>query len=95
MLTFFPPLHPSRERPVLDRLSAVLQRILSTTEVTKNVNKNNATHGVLFEAIHVIIHQASARPAPAAARAARARTAHAADFRRAARPPCRLAGARH
>jgi len=38
----------------------VLQRVISTTEVTKNVNKNNATHGVLFEAINVIIHEGKA-----------------------------------
>jgi len=34
----------------------VLQRIVSGTEVTKNVNKNNATHAVLFEAINLSIH---------------------------------------
>ena len=34
----------------------MLQRIVSGTEVTKNVNKNNATHAVLFEAINLSIH---------------------------------------
>jgi AP-2 complex subunit alpha len=60
MITFFPPLSPQRDRMLVDRLVHVLQRIIATTEVTKNVNKNNATHAVLFEAIHVIIHQGRA-----------------------------------
>ena len=37
-------------------LQEVLQRIVSGTDVTKNVNKNNATHAVLFEAINLSIH---------------------------------------
>ena len=41
------------------RVSEVLQRIISGTDVTKNVNKNNATHAVLFEAINLTIHLGS------------------------------------
>ena len=32
------------------------QRIVTGTDVTKNVNKNNVTHAVLFEAINLVIH---------------------------------------
>lgn len=38
------------------RVSEVLQRIVTGTDVTKNVNKNNVTHAVLFEAINLVIH---------------------------------------
>lgn len=34
----------------------VLKRIIKKTEVTKSVNKNNADHGILFEATNLIIH---------------------------------------
>lgn len=30
--------------------------IVNKTEVTKNVNKNNSDHAILFEAINLIIH---------------------------------------
>jgi AP-2 complex subunit alpha len=30
--------------------------IVNKTEVTKNVNKNNSDHSILFEAINLIIH---------------------------------------
>lgn len=48
---------PSDSQLVVD-LRDVLDKILSRTEVTKSVNKNNADHGVLFEAIKVIIYYA-------------------------------------
>ena len=32
----------------------VLQRILLHTDVVKNVNKNNASHAVLFEALALV-----------------------------------------
>ena len=41
------------------RVSEVLQRIVTGTDVTKNVNKNNVTHAVLFEAINLVIHRTS------------------------------------
>jgi AP-2 complex subunit alpha len=34
----------------------MLLKIVNNTEVTKNVNKNNADHAILFEAINLIIH---------------------------------------
>jgi AP-2 complex subunit alpha len=37
-------------------LLQVLQRILVGTDVVKNVNKNNASHAVLFEAIALVMH---------------------------------------
>ncbi|KAL1523477.1 hypothetical protein AB1Y20_018415 [Prymnesium parvum] len=53
MLQFFP---PPDEHALKMRVSEVLQRIISGTDVTKNVNKNNATHAILFEAINLVIH---------------------------------------
>lgn len=53
MLQFFP---PPEEHALKMRVSEVLQRIIAGTEVTKNVNKNNATHSILFEAINLVIH---------------------------------------
>lgn len=35
----------------------VLQRILMGTDVVKNVNKNNASHAVLFEALALVSSQ--------------------------------------
>jgi AP-2 complex subunit alpha len=34
----------------------ILKRIIKKTEVTKSVNKNNTDHGILFEAVNLIIH---------------------------------------
>mmetsp|Transcript_2698 Transcript_2698/g.7705 ORF Transcript_2698/g.7705 Transcript_2698/m.7705 type:complete len:1005 (+) Transcript_2698:224-3238(+) len=56
LITYFPPLERDTDGVLIDRLVTVLQLIISKTEVTKNVNKNNATHAVLFEAIQLIIH---------------------------------------
>jgi AP-2 complex subunit alpha len=50
---FFP---PPEEHALKMRVSEVLQRIVTGTDVTKNVNKNNVTHAVLFEAINLVIH---------------------------------------
>lgn len=57
MLQFFP---PPEEHALKMRVSEVLQRIISGTDVTKNVNKNNATHSILFEAINLVIHLGNA-----------------------------------
>eukprot|EP00505_MAST-04D_sp_SCG-Rhode-Island_P001696 Stramenopile-MAST_4_protein_1696 len=54
MLQYFP---LPKDSTLLGRLNEVLERILSRTEVTKSVNKNNADHSILFEAINLIIHQ--------------------------------------
>ena len=40
-------------------MDEVLERILTKTEVTKSVNKNNADHAILFEACNLIIHHCS------------------------------------
>lgn len=37
-------------------LTDILRRIVKRTEVHKSVNKNNANHGILFEAANLIIH---------------------------------------
>jgi AP-2 complex subunit alpha len=42
------------------KLNEMLNFILSKTEVTKNVNKNNAEHCILFEAVELIIAQGEA-----------------------------------
>ncbi|XP_022752625.1 AP-2 complex subunit alpha-1-like isoform X2 [Durio zibethinus] len=48
---------PSIEDPNTRRtLFEVLQRILMGTDVVKNVNKNNASHAVLFEALALVMH---------------------------------------
>jgi AP-2 complex subunit alpha len=46
---------PNDSQLIVD-LRDVLDRVLSRTEVTKSVNKNNADHGILFEAIKVILY---------------------------------------
>eukprot|EP00322_Chrysochromulina_rotalis_P022706 CAMPEP_0115844158 /NCGR_PEP_ID=MMETSP0287-20121206/8689_1 /TAXON_ID=412157 /ORGANISM="Chrysochromulina rotalis, Strain UIO044" /LENGTH=666 /DNA_ID=CAMNT_0003297885 /DNA_START=53 /DNA_END=2050 /DNA_ORIENTATION=+ len=56
MLQYFP---PPDEHALKMRVSEVLQRIVTGTDVTKNVNKNNVTHAVLFEAINLVIHLGS------------------------------------
>ncbi len=55
MLQYFPP--PS-DKNVAARLNKVLSEILTKTVFTKNPNKNNADHSILFEAVNVIIHLA-------------------------------------
>eukprot|EP00850_Spirogloea_muscicola_P012756 SM000084S23092 [mRNA] locus=s84:17407:23674:+ [translate_table: standard] len=48
---------PAIEDPALRRsLFEVLHRILTSTDVVKNVNKNNAAHAVLFEALALIMY---------------------------------------
>lgn len=48
--------HPAREEVLSRKLVESLTNIISKTEVTKSVNKNNADHGILFEAVNLIIH---------------------------------------
>ncbi|KAG0627347.1 hypothetical protein M758_2G193500 [Ceratodon purpureus] len=53
VLQYFPAIDdPSIRKSLLD----VLQRILLHTDVVKNVNKNNASHAVLFEALALVMH---------------------------------------
>lgn len=53
MLQYFP---PPEEEELMTRMNLVLGEILTKTVVTKNVNKNNADHSILFEALSTIIH---------------------------------------
>lgn len=53
VLQYFPvPEDPSLLRALQD----VTKRVLTTTEAVKNVNKNNAAHAVLFEALGLVMH---------------------------------------
>ncbi|XP_020093761.1 AP-2 complex subunit alpha-2-like [Ananas comosus] len=52
-LQYYPTIEdPNTRRALFD----VLQRILMGTDVVKNVNKNNASHAVLFEALALVMH---------------------------------------
>jgi AP-2 complex subunit alpha len=53
LLQYFPPI---ADKAALQRLNHVLNEILTKTQVTRSVNKNNADHGILFEAVNLIIH---------------------------------------
>ncbi|XP_073111857.1 AP-2 complex subunit alpha-1 isoform X4 [Elaeis guineensis] len=52
-LQYFPTVEDPNTRRALFE---VLQRILMGTDVVKNVNKNNASHAVLFEALALVMH---------------------------------------
>ncbi|WOL06225.1 AP-2 complex subunit alpha-1-like [Canna indica] len=52
-LQYFPTVEDPNTRRALFE---VLQRILMGTDVVKNVNKNNAAHAVLFEALALVMH---------------------------------------
>jgi AP-2 complex subunit alpha len=52
-LQLFP---PPQDSQLISAISDVLNKVISKTEVTKSVNKNNADHGILFEAVNLIIH---------------------------------------
>jgi AP-2 complex subunit alpha len=54
----FPP--PAEGSSDLTKLNDILLEIVNKTEVTKNVNKNNSDHSILFEAINLIIHYKNA-----------------------------------
>ncbi|OVA04631.1 Clathrin/coatomer adaptor [Macleaya cordata] len=53
-LQYFPTVEDPNTRRSL--FEVVLQRILMGTDVVKNVNKNNASHAVLFEALALVMH---------------------------------------
>jgi AP-2 complex subunit alpha len=50
---YFP---PPEERGMGSKLGEHLATVLTKTEVTKDVNKNNSDYSILFEAINLIIH---------------------------------------
>ena len=47
---------PSDNSIDLIKINEILSDIVNKTEVTKNVNKNNSDHSILFEGINLIIH---------------------------------------
>jgi AP-2 complex subunit alpha len=53
MLQYFP---PTLDKAVITKIGEILAHVISTTEVTKSVNKNNSDYSILFEAINLIIH---------------------------------------
>jgi len=58
ILQLFPP--PDEKSSDLTKINEILLDIINKTEVTKNVNKNNSDHSILFEAINLIIHYKNA-----------------------------------
>ena len=44
----------------LDMINELMIKIMNKTEVTKNVNKNNSDHSILFECFNLIIHYGDA-----------------------------------
>eukprot|EP00276_Gloeochaete_wittrockiana_P008207 CAMPEP_0184653344 /NCGR_PEP_ID=MMETSP0308-20130426/11042_1 /TAXON_ID=38269 /ORGANISM="Gloeochaete witrockiana, Strain SAG 46.84" /LENGTH=1204 /DNA_ID=CAMNT_0027088731 /DNA_START=109 /DNA_END=3723 /DNA_ORIENTATION=+ len=56
LLQYFPPID---DPGLKSRLVEVLKLIISGTDVTKNVNKNNASHAILFEAINLVVQMDS------------------------------------
>ena len=55
---FPPPADPNTFQILMD----ILMKVIKKTEVTKTVNKNNADHGILFEAANLIISYKNAVP---------------------------------
>lgn len=53
ILSYLQPPQPSTE--AYKQLTECLTKIIKKTEVTKSVNKNNADHGILFEAANLVI----------------------------------------
>jgi len=56
-LQLFPPPHSGN---FLSMISDVLLKVITKTEVTRNINKNNTEHGILFECINLIVHYRNA-----------------------------------
>ncbi|CAM9271765.1 unnamed protein product, partial [Discosporangium mesarthrocarpum] len=57
LLKFLQLYPPPVDRSQKEKLREVLDRILTKTEVSQSVNKSNADHSILFEAVNLIIHQ--------------------------------------
>lgn len=51
---------PPENKVQLQAINDIMMRILTKTEVTKNVNKNNSDHSILFEVFNLIIHYGEA-----------------------------------
>lgn len=52
--------NPPEDSSILSKINNILTEIVNKTEVTKNVNKNNSDHSILFEAINLVIHYKNA-----------------------------------
>jgi len=50
------------DKLLLSQIIDVMDKIIRRTDVTKSINKNNAEHGILFEAANLIFHYGSASP---------------------------------
>ena len=60
VLQLFPyPIDPRLAQDLIDSL----QKIITTTDVTRSINKNNTDHSILFESINLIIHYKDNAPA--------------------------------
>jgi len=55
LLQYFP---PSNDTASNTRLAQSLNKIITGTQMTRNANKNNADHAILFEAVKLVIHLA-------------------------------------
>lgn len=53
LLELFP---PPENKGDLNQINEIMMKIMNRTEVTKNVNKNNSDHSILFEVFNLIIH---------------------------------------
>ena len=53
LLGMFP---PPETRQNLTQINEFMAKIMQNTSVTKNVNKNNSDHSILFEVFNLIIH---------------------------------------
>lgn len=47
---------PPENKVQLQSINDIMMKIMTKTEVTKNVNKNNSDHSILFEVFNLIIH---------------------------------------
>jgi len=52
-----------RNKPYITQLEAVVGKILSETDVSDSINKSNADHAILFEAVNLIVAWGGAGPA--------------------------------
>lgn len=53
LLQLFPP--PENKKD-LNNINEFMMKVMNKTEVTKNVNKNNSDHSILFEVFNLVIH---------------------------------------
>ena len=49
------PVPPSQPKPYVPQLTSAVTRILTDTDVSDSINKSNADHAILFEAVNLIV----------------------------------------